>query len=320
MRSLSSKHIAFLITLAPVLLGGHECLLTDSYAIDAQEIQLSVSALSESGQHFEALALDASGKLVEVTASDKLALARSAWALGLVSRARTLWDELLGDPDLSTTDRTQVLLSRAILELQESRYDDARRFAETAASDLPDSDLRAQFWLVIAESLKEQGILNRAELYYKRAVSESGSSSRPEALYLLSQCQYNLGMLAESRYSLTSVPTDSRFSARALHKLIEIDFKQHDFDGVLTWISEGRESYPAAFDTPWDYYSHITALLEIGRLDSAEEWLAKFRAKHATANAWYTLAEAAVEAKRSEPVGTAEKNSSAKADKKGAAL
>lgn len=262
----------------------------------AEDTSVSLTVLTENGEHFKALSAFYGQPETERSLAERLAVARSAWALGLVEQARETWDNLFAQPELKGPEYLHALLGRAIMELQEGRFDVARRFAEQAADRLDASDLRAQFWLVIAESLREEGITKRSELFYRKAAEESGSRVREEALLLLGGAQLKLGMLSEARYALTSIPTISPYAPQALRTLVEIDYTQRDYDGVLTWINEGRQSYPAQFGDPWLYYVEITALIELGNAVQARKVLGQFRARHSTTNAWYSLSEAAVEA------------------------
>ena len=89
----------------------------------------TISDLSRAGKHFEAIV-----KLItateELNLSDKLAAAKSAWALGLVQRARALWDEALANKDFQDDERARASLGRAIIELQESNFEAARAISE----------------------------------------------------------------------------------------------------------------------------------------------------------------------------------------------
>jgi tetratricopeptide (TPR) repeat protein len=124
----------------------------------------SVPELSGRGEHFGALS--SWSKLGDNhSVADQLAAARSAWALGLVAKARSLWENVLANEEFQGPERARTVLARAILELQEKQYEKARAISERAAREFERSPLRAQFWLVIAEALKGQGALSLAEDY-----------------------------------------------------------------------------------------------------------------------------------------------------------
>lgn len=256
---------------------------------------LSVRELSSHGQHIEALRAYLSKDDVTVTLSDRLSAAKSAWALGLVDRARQYWDEALATRNFVGTERERELLGRAILELQEGNHEEARARGERAISSLPASPVRGQFYLLIAESLRAQGAYSQAEDYYRRAIDEVSPEDRSEAYFLLGESQLKLGLLNEARYSFSEVNSRSKYSSQSLRKLAEIDLSQRNFDGVLMWIAEGREMNPQEFEEPWVAYAQIYSLLETNQRDAALKELEQFRVRHSERDTWFGLAAAAIE-------------------------
>ncbi len=127
------------------------------------------------------------------------------------------------------------------MELQEGRYEDARSIAERSANTLPASDLRAQLWLVIAEALREEGAPSLAEGYYRKSIEDGSNEVQAEGRFLLAECQLKLGRINDARYSYAALDSRSKFTPRALRRLAEIDLTQRNFEGVITWIDEGRE-------------------------------------------------------------------------------
>ena len=252
---------------------------------------MSVRDLSAHGAHVEALSVFEEKSETEITLADRLAAAKSAWALGLPDRARRYWDEALSEGSFVGSERQRELLARAILELQEENHDEARARAERAAADLDASPMRAQFWLVVAEALKAQGAFSQAEGYYRRAVSEASLDAKNEMTYLLGECQLRLGLLDDARYSYTAVEASSKYSAQALRRLAEIDLSQRNYEGALTWIAEGRDNNPQEFDDPWVGYARVSALLKLDRMRDAEEELTQLRVRHSDKEPWYILAE-----------------------------
>ncbi len=262
------------------------------YGLESGE---SIAELSRRGKHYEAM--KAFVRVGEAgTLADKLMLARSAWALGLVDTAREVWDEVLANAEFTGTERARAILGRSILELQEGHYERARAYAERGALDVNRSELRAQFWLVIAEALKEQGALSLSEGYYKRAIEEGGVSVQNEANFLLGECQFRLGRLTDARYSFAGIETSSLHTPKALRRLAEIDSQQKNYEGVLTWIEEGRTNYPSEFRDGWSIYSKVTALLALGRTRQAKREVEQFRVQHSADSPWFVLAAAALEA------------------------
>jgi tetratricopeptide (TPR) repeat protein len=254
-----------------------------------------VRRLTAGGLHFDAL-LSASSK-EELTLEDRLSAARSAWALGLADAARIHWDDALANEALEGKERSKEQLARAILELQEGNVETARSIAERAAASIPSSDLRSQFWLLIAESLMSQGAISQAESYYQRAVAEAGPETKSEASFLLGECLLKLGRMSEARYSFAGVESRGRFAVPALKRLIEIDLNEKSYEGVLTWVHEGSENYPREFEEPWIRYAQTVAYLGLDRINEAKQELTRLKARHSENEPWFQLADATFEAR-----------------------
>lgn len=267
-----------------------------------QDIGESIAHLSRQGKHFDALSKYYGQPDNEYNLSDRLAAVRSAWALGLIDRAREISDKVFSVNAYSGSEVSRLQLSRSIMELQERSLEQARAFAELGAQDLESSDLRSQFWLVIAESLKAQGNYSQAEPYYQRATREGNSAIRTEAQFLLGETQLKLGLLNDARYSFTAIPTDSPFASTAIRRLVEIDYKHRDYESVLTWYAEGKQLYPSEFEDPRLDYLRIVALSETGQVDEAKIALEKLRTHYSTKNIWATLAEGVVLSKELQTV------------------
>ena len=256
---------------------------------------MPVRQLTLSGLHFDALT-EADSKS-QLSLDDQLSAARSAWALGLANKARSYWDEALANESLVGEEKNKELLSRAILELQEGSLEESRRLAERTTANLPAGDLRSQFWLLIAESLRLQGAMVQSEGYYQKAVAEGSSETKSEATFLLGECQLKQGRMNEARYSFAGVESRGKFAVAAIRRLIEIDLNQKSYEGVLTWISQGRQNYPSEFEDPWIGYADILALLEAGRMDDAGQELGRLKSRHSEKEPWFQVASASYEAK-----------------------
>lgn len=263
-------------------------------AASAENGSVPVRQLTASGLHFEAV-LEAESR-EQLSLEEELSAARSAWALGLSDVARKYWDQALANDSFQGQERTKELLARAILELQEGNLEEARALAEKTASTVNSSELRAQFWLLIGESLRLQGANSQSESYYQRAVSESASETKSEANYLLGECLLKLGRMSDARYAFTGVESKGRFAVAAIKRLIEIDISQKSYEGVLTWVREGRENYPSEFEDPWVSYANTVALIEVGRTDDASKELDRMKTRHSDSEPWFQVAAASYEA------------------------
>ena len=256
---------------------------------------VSISSLSEQGKHLEALVALRKKKASELHLADKIAGARSAWALSLPDVARELWEEVLAIEDFRGPERSRIILSRAILEFQEGSHEKSRAYAEQGLRLVSSSPIRKQLLLVIAENLKEQGALSVAEGYYKQARDEIKDDNDDEVLFLLGECQLKLGLIDNARYSFAKVGTSSTFVQKALRRLAGIDLDQRKYDGVLTWIREARESFPEEFSDQWSSYALIVSLLQIGSEKDAARELQRLKTKFSDKDSWYVLARAAYE-------------------------
>ena len=253
-----------------------------------------VSELAEEGKHYEAL-VQAHNQADSLDLSDELSAARSAWALGLSARSHEYFKAALSRDELKGDERKRTIITRAIIELQEGRFEEARSMAERATVDMKASDLRAQFWLLIGEALREQGAFSLSESYYKKALEEGSEETRLEAKYLLGECQLKLGRASDARYQFASIDTNSQYASYALRRLSEIDLQQKNYESVLTWTDEGKKLFPTQFSDAWTQYARVSALTELSRVSQAQEELASFRVRHSQINPWYSLAEARVE-------------------------
>lgn len=266
-----------------------------SYSTCAVAQSVPVRQFTAAGLHFDALS-EAETKS-QLSLDDQLSAARSAWALGLADKARGYWDEALANESLVGEEKTKELLARAILELQEGSLESARSLAEKTTANLQPGDLRSQFWLLIAESLRMQGAMIQSESYYQRAVAEGSNETKSEATYLLGECQLKQGRMNEARYSFAGVESRGKFAVAAIRRLIEIDLSQKSYEGVLTWITQGRENYPTEFEDPWIGYADITALLEAGRTEDAGQELSKLKKRHSEQEPWFQVSSATYEAR-----------------------
>ncbi len=262
--------------------------------LEAAHAEESVADQTSRGDHYGALKqvfeADENLKL-----TDLISAAKSAWALGLSDVSRDYWRRSLAHHELTGTERYRALLAQAILEFQESRYDAARKIAEKAAGELESSDIRSQFWLVIADSLKEQDAFSLAQQYYRRAVSEATGTRKTEARFLLAECQHHLGLFTAARKNFVLTETGTPYTEKSLRYLIEIDLSQQNYDGIVTWVNAGREQVPESFNDQWVSYAYIVALINLNKSELAKKELAGFKIRHSADSSWYALAEAAVE-------------------------
>ncbi len=265
------------------------------FSISSRASDESVRDFYLRGLPFRALVSFESSEKNKISLSDKLAAAESAWMLGLVNRAKEIWEEVLADNSFKGKKRYQVILSKAILEIQEGNFDKAREIAERNLANIKDTKLKAEFYLLIGESLSSQKAYTQAENYYIEAVERSSGDLKNEALYLLGESQFNLGIYKDARKSFLSIEVNSPYAVRALLRLIEIDFQNRNYSRVSNWIKKGKEKYSKKFENPWIRYVSICCLLELRKLKVAKKELEDFKKWYDEKNTWYELSKAAVE-------------------------
>lgn len=73
--------------------------------------------------------------------------------------------------------------------------------------------------------------MSQAETYYRRA-AETSPDGKSEVMFLLGECQRQLGLTSEARYSYTAVESKSKYSSAALQRLTDIDLSQRNYEGV----------------------------------------------------------------------------------------
>jgi len=264
----------------------------DEYILN--EPLIGVKELSEQGRYFDSILLYKENESVR-SLGDTLAVAKSAWAIGLVDEARIRWDQALEHPDCKGVERARVLLSRAIMELQEGSYDRARGFAEEGSTLVNSSELRGELNFVIAEALYSQGMYSLAERYYEK-VSKEGSKERvQESLLKLSKVMNKLGRFADARKVLTLIELTSSITPHALDELIILDSKNRNFSGVRTWVEEGRSSFPSEFRSSKISYIHAQSLIKEGLLVEAEEEISYISMNSKENDAWLQLGKSLIE-------------------------
>lgn len=256
---------------------------------------VSVDSLSSSGKHLRALSVYQTQLEDDRTLVEKLSAARSAWGLGLVDIARSIWDDALSDAALDGIERQRVTFARAIMELQEKNFEVARSMAEHALIRATEPKMRVQLSLLIAESLKSQGAWSLAETYYNAALENAEGVQRDEVVFLLAENQYTLGRLQDARKRYSEVDISSVYAPRALRRLIEIDFRDRSYNLLIPWIEQGRERFSSEFEDAWIRYVMTIALIEIGELAEADKEYVLFAKWYAENNGWRLLAQAALE-------------------------
>jgi len=261
---------------------------------------VEVNSLSEKyNQHFANVIacgsnLDAS---LDKDIERKMSCAKSAWALGLVGQARRDWNELLNNPELKGLDRARSQLSYAMLELQEYNYEKARLLAQEVLSKLEESNLKAQFMLLIGESLSAEGRLDQANNYFTQAYNIGDEVVKSWAKYMMAENKFKSKRFSSAREDYLQVDSASEYAKDALLRLVYIDFENNDYDNVLLWGRELRENHPLGEDElPWLRYVAVEAYIKKNNIPSAVAELEKLGQETQKRGTWYALGVATMEA------------------------
>ena len=259
---------------------------------------VSVESLSEKyNQHFANVI--ACGNSLDINlAKDierKMSCAKSAWALGLVGQARQDWNELLSNPRLKGLDKVRAQLSYAMLELQEYNYEKARLLAQEVVAKLEDSNLKAQFMLLIGESLNAEERREQANNYFMQAYNIGDEVVKSGAKYMMAENKFKAKRFTAARDDYLQIDAASEYAKDALLRLVHIDFENKDFDSVLLWGRELRENHLITDELPWLRYVAIEAYIKRNNIKAAVLELEKLSEETQGRGTWYALSVAAME-------------------------
>jgi len=258
---------------------------------------IDVERSAAQAEYFKALVTFEKLPARRATSEAVIAAAKSAWALGLAERAIKEYDRALRDESLSPLQRARLLLSRGIIEYQEGRYQVAALFAEKGIKCLnEESPLKAQIWLLWAESLIKLNSYGAAEEKYLKAVSQAHSEEKGEIYFLLAQCQLRLGKLKEARLSFEQVPLSHDRAAAAMRHLAEIALEEGRFDQASFWLQKGREEFPNSFLDSWVDYALVQAAIYKNDRRRVEQLQKNAEQKYPPSDSWLVLLNAAAEA------------------------
>ena len=260
---------------------------------------IDVQRKAAAGEYYEALVSYDQLPRRRSTTLSTVAAARSAWGLGLPARAIVEYDKALQDEKLEPSERARLLLSRAIIEFQEGRFQVAQLYAEKAAALLPTpSPLRSKVWFVWGQSLDRLSQYGAAEERYKLAADESSEDERGDIYYLLGKCQERLGRFDEARDSLQKVPLRHEQAPFAMRQLAEIALNAGRPKEVEFWLTTGRREYPESFLDSWVDYALARGAMMNQDDQRLSEILDEATKKYPPSDHWLNLLRGAVEGYR----------------------
>ncbi len=263
----------------------------------AAQHPIDVQSTAARGDYYQAFLTYKKMPRRVMTTAATLAAARSAWALSLPDEAVAKFEQVLKDQSLDDVSRARVLLSRAIIEYQEERYQLAAIYAERMVQLLKDTPgpLRAQGWLVWAEALSRIGSLAAAETRFESAISEAAPKEIPEIAFLLGRCRFNLGKYQEAQDSFERVPVDHIRTPEALRFLAKISLQRGELEPAAFWLARGRDDHPDHFLDSWVDYVLLKAAISEGDLEKAKKLSETAFSNFPPSDSWLTLMQAAFE-------------------------
>ena len=251
------------------------------------------------GDHFRALVDFDKLPKRRRTVDSRLAAAKSSWALGLVSRAAEEYDSLLREGDLSNIERAKILISRGIIELQESRNEVAAVYAEKAVKKLEKaSPLRSRAWLLWGQGLYDAKAYGSACQKFSKALEEALPAERPEIEFRIGKCERRLGKYEESVEHFQNIPIHHPKTPEAVKNLAHVSLELKKYEQAAFWLAKGRQEFPDKFLDSWVDYALMQVAIHENDTEKVNAIRQEAKEKFPPSDAWYALLDAAAEAYR----------------------
>ncbi len=262
---------------------------------------VEVQRLAASGDFYVALTTYERMPKRIATTESIVAAARSAWGLGLATRAQEEFDRALRDEKMPDEEKARVFLSKGIIEYQEGRYQVAVLHAERATALIDGiqpkeaSPLRAKALLLWGDSLSRLGSHGDAEARYVRALDDAAIDDVPQIHYSLGLCRRTLGKYEEARKDFEAVPLGHELTPDAIRNLAMLALDAGNLQSADFWLKKGRTDYADSFLDSWVDYAMVR--VAIGSNDVAGVRILREAAerKYPPSDQWLTLLQAASE-------------------------
>lgn len=267
----------------------------------AAQHPVEVQRLAASGDYFVALTTFERMPRRIATTESIIAAARSAWGLGLASRAQEEFDRALRDEKLPEDEKARLFLSKGIIEYQEGRYQVAVLHAERATSIVDNllptsaSPLRAKALLLWGDGLSRLGSHGDAEARYVRALDDAAIDDLPQINFSLGLCRRALGKYEAARSNFESVPLGHELTPDAIRNLAILALDTGKLQAADFWLSKGRSDYPDSFLDSWVDYAMMRVAIgsnDVAAVRTLRETAGK---KYPPSDQWLTLLQAAAE-------------------------
>jgi len=299
---MASRMMSFLRTLKAAW---HSSSVIGTFAL----LGVVLSQSQVSAQHaIEVQRLHSTGKFLEslveydripkrrVTVDAVVAAGKSAWALGLPSRALQEFDTALRKRGLDSIQQGEILLSEGIIHFQEGESEVAISYAERSLEIVPPPHiLRSRALLLSAEALTRLGRHAEAEPRFVEALAESSLEDRHNALYGLGTVRMNLGKTVEAREAFEAIPTESDHAAQSVRHLAEIALRERNFKRAYQWLVKGQREHAEFFLDSWVQYALVRCAVAQHQLSLVEDLQRVANERFPQSDGWITLLNAEAE-------------------------
>jgi tetratricopeptide (TPR) repeat protein len=250
---------------------------------------IEVQRLHSTGKFLESLVEYDRIPKRRVTVDAVVAAGKSAWALGLPSRALQEFDTALRKRGLDSIQQGEILLSEGIIHFQEGESEVAISYAERSLEIVPPPHiLRSRALLLSAEALTRLG-------RHAEALAESSLEDRHNALYGLGTVRMNLGKTVEAREAFEAIPTESDHAAQSVRHLAEIALRERNFKRAYQWLVKGQREHAEFFLDSWVQYALVRCAVAQHQLSLVEDLQRVANERFPQSDGWITLLNAEAE-------------------------
>lgn len=257
---------------------------------------IEVQRLHSEGKYVESLLEYGRIPKRRVSVDAIVAAGKSAWALGLPSRALEEFDAALRKRGLDSLQHAEILLSEGIIHFQEGEFEVAASYAERSVAVIPSPHLlRSRALLLWGEALARLGRNAEAESRYDEALEESAATDRHNALFGLGEVRLTLGKTKEAREAFESIPTTSEHAAEAVRHLAELELREHNFKRAYQWLMKGQREHAEFFLDSWVHYALVRCAVAQQDISLVEDLRRVANERFPPSDGWVTLLNAEAE-------------------------
>jgi tetratricopeptide (TPR) repeat protein len=261
---------------------------------------IDIQRASAAGEHFQAIVFAEKMPKRVATYDSSIALAKSAWALGLNQRAFEEFDRILRSYKLDPEEKARIQVSKAILVFQEGRYQEAALHAEQALREIGQVEtlqtLSSKAHFVLGESFSKQDALGRAEEHFGLALDGAIEAERPQIHYSLGALQLKLGKFDAAKSHFEQIPVNHELTPRAIRGLAEVHLELGRPEAVTFWLNKARKEYPDNFLDSWVDYALMRSAIQRGQEEEVQSLREQVANRLPPSDPWVVLLNAAAEA------------------------